>query len=128
MKYKKPMTLLLIVLMLTSCTTNLNTNDNSHNEVVLPDEEVQLDVLDVEEDTISDLNYKETKAPNLRLISEKEFLNKNIDIKQVESEGKKNLYNKDVTVAKYLPSVSLTAGYNWDKLENPSFAGSSVRR
>ncbi|MDF1879765.1 TolC family protein [Sulfurimonas sp. MAG313] len=74
---------------------------------------------------ISDLNYKEAKIPNLLLVSKKEFLEKNIDIKQVQSEEKRNLYNKNVTVAKYLPSINLTAGYSWDKLENPSFSGVS---
>jgi len=75
---------------------------------------------------ISDLDYEEAKIPSLELISEERFMSDNIDVKQVLSEEEKNLYNKNVTVAKYLPSVSITAGYNWDKLENPSFAGTSV--
>lgn len=77
-------------------------------------------------ETISDLDYKEASTPHLRLVSSEQFLEHNIDIKQLQSEGEKNLYNKNVTIAKYLPSVSLTAGYNWDKLENPSFAGQAV--
>ncbi|PHR58895.1 MAG: transporter [Arcobacter sp.] len=75
---------------------------------------------------ISDLNYEEARVPSLDLISQENFLENNIDVKQVQSEGEKNLYNKDVTLSKYLPTVSITAGYNWDKLENPSFAGSNV--
>jgi hypothetical protein len=77
-------------------------------------------------ETISDLDYKEASTPHLRLVSSEQFLEHNIDIKQLQSEEEKNLYNKNVTIAKYLPSVSLTAGYNWDKLENPSFAGQAV--
>ncbi len=77
-------------------------------------------------ETISDLDYKEASTPHLRLVSSEQFLQHNIDIKQLKSEGERNLYNKNVTIAKYLPTVSLTAGYNWDKLENPSFAGTSV--
>jgi outer membrane protein TolC len=77
-------------------------------------------------ETISDLDYKEASTPHLRLVSSEQFLEHNIDIKQLQSEGERNLYNKNVTIAKYLPSVSLTAGYNWDKLENPSFAGLPV--
>jgi len=76
---------------------------------------------------ISDLNYDEARVPSLTLISQENFLGNNIDVKQVQSEGEKNLYNKDVTLEKYLPTVSVTAGYNWDKLENPSFAGTSVQ-
>lgn len=77
-------------------------------------------------DTISDLDYKIASTPHLRLVSSEKFLEHNIDIKQLQSEGERNLYNKNVTIAKYLPSVSVTAGYNWDKLENPSFAGLPV--
>lgn len=75
---------------------------------------------------ISDLSYDEAKIPTLTLIDEDGFLEHNIDIKQMQSEGERDRYNKNVTIAKYLPSVSLTAGYNWDKLENPSFAGTSL--
>jgi len=77
-------------------------------------------------ESISDLDYKEATTPHFKLVSSEQFLEHNIDIKQLQSEGERNLYNKNVTIAKYLPSVSLTAGYNWDKLENPSFAGTSV--
>jgi len=76
--------------------------------------------------TISDLDYTEAQLPSLKLVNEASFVEHNIDIKKIQSEQEQNLYNKSVTVAKYLPSVSVTAGYNWDKLENPSFAGSSV--
>jgi outer membrane protein TolC len=77
-------------------------------------------------ESISDLDYKQAATPHLRLVSSEQFLEHNIDIKQLQSEGERNLYNKNVTIAKYLPTVSLTAGYNWDKFENPSFAGTSV--
>lgn len=74
---------------------------------------------------ISDLAYEDATIPRLTLIDEADFLERNIDVKQMKSEGERNRYNKNVTIAKYLPSVSLTAGYNWDKLENASFAGST---
>jgi len=75
---------------------------------------------------ISDMDYKKVKIPSLTLIQADEFLNHNLDIRQLQSQRDKNSYNKNVTTAKYLPSVSITAGYNWDKLENPSFAGTNV--
>jgi len=75
---------------------------------------------------ISDLDYKEARVPQLSLVSEADFLEHNIDVKQSKSEADKNRYNKNVTLAKYLPTLSFTAGYNWDKLENPSFAGTAV--
>ncbi len=77
-------------------------------------------------EAISDMNYEDAAIPSLSLIDEEQFLEYNIDIKQAKSEGNKNRYNSNVTTAKYLPSVSITAGYNWDKLEYPSFGGPSV--
>lgn len=74
-------------------------------------------------ESISDLDYKETEIPHLKLVDSAEFLQNNIDIKQLQSQSEKNMYSKDVAIAKYLPSVSLTAGYNWEKNENISFAG-----
>ncbi len=74
-------------------------------------------------EAVSDLDYKEARIPSLKLISEESFLQNNVDIKQIQSENERNSYQKNVTVAKYLPTLSLTAGYSWDKLENPSFSG-----
>ncbi len=73
--------------------------------------------------TLSDLDHKDATIPHLRLIDSQEFLDKNIDTKQLQSQSERERYQKNVTIAKYLPSVSFTAGYNWDKLENPSFGG-----
>lgn len=74
-------------------------------------------------EAISDLDYKEARIPSLKLISEESFLANNVDIKQIQSENERDSYGVNVTAAKYLPTLSLTAGYNWDKLENPSFGG-----
>jgi outer membrane protein TolC len=74
-------------------------------------------------ETISDLNYKETGIPHLELVTSEDFLEKNIDIYQLQSETERNRYNTDVTTAKYLPTISITAGYNWQKNENLSFGG-----
>ncbi|MBE0497705.1 MAG: TolC family protein [Campylobacterales bacterium] len=74
-------------------------------------------------EAISDLDYKEARIPSLKLIGEESFLENNVDIKQIQSENERDSYGINVTAAKYLPTLSLTAGYNWDKLENPSFEG-----
>lgn len=74
-------------------------------------------------EAISDLDYKEATVPHLKLVSSEDFLEHNIDIKQLQSERERNRFNKNVTIAKYLPKVSLTAGYNWDKQEDVSFMG-----
>jgi len=62
---------------------------------------------------LSDLNYKTATIPHLEFLSSDNFLKHNIVLKKGSAEIKKNSYYKDVTVAKYLPKVSLTAGYNW---------------
>ena len=43
------------------------------------------------------------------------------------SQIEKDDYNKNVTIAKYLPAVSLTAGYNWSKTDSPFNFGDSEK-
>ena len=70
---------------------------------------------------ISDVSYENTQIPHLELLDEEKFLENNIVLSMSKSEIEKNRYNKNVTIAKYLPRVSLTAGYNWSKSENNAF-------
>jgi outer membrane protein TolC len=70
---------------------------------------------------LSDLNYKSVALLHLDMISKKAFLHHNIYLKQSKYEIEKNRYAKDVRVAKYLPRVNLTAGYNWQKVSNQIF-------
>lgn len=80
---------------------------------------------------ISDIDYKEAYIPELNLLSREQFLGNNIVLKMNKSEMEKNLYYKNVTIAKYLPKVSFVAGYNWqdqtkmlgfmDRPENTSY-------
>ncbi len=67
---------------------------------------------------ISDRDYSTTKIPHLELIEESDFLEHNIVLSMSKSEIEKNRYNKNVITAKYLPRISVTAGYNWSKSEN----------
>ncbi|MBD3823894.1 MAG: TolC family protein [Epsilonproteobacteria bacterium] len=70
---------------------------------------------------LSDSDYKTLEAPRLELMSSEAFMANNLIISQNESEIEKNRYAKNVTIAKYLPHISLTAGYNWSKSENSRF-------
>ncbi len=74
---------------------------------------------------LSDLSYENAKIPNLALISMDAFLEHNIVLKQNAAAIKKNGYYKNVTIAKYLPKVNLTAGYNWNDSEQ-FFGGETV--
>jgi len=67
--------------------------------------------------TLSDLDYKSATIPHLEFLTSEEFIKHNIVLKQNDAVIEKNEYFKDVTVSKYLPRVSLTAGYNWSKSE-----------
>ncbi|MDD2789527.1 MAG: TolC family protein [Sulfurimonas sp.] len=71
---------------------------------------------------ISDLPYENASVPQLELLDEEAFLKHNIVLKMSESQNLKNDYNTNVTVAKYLPKVSVTAGYNWTKSEKQLFS------
>ncbi len=71
--------------------------------------------------TLSDLNYKNTSVPHLELLNEEEFLKHNIVLKVADSQIQRDRYSKNITIAKYLPQVSVTAGYNWSKSENQIF-------
>ncbi len=75
--------------------------------------------------SISDLDHQSAHVPTLRLMNEAEFLERNIDLKLIESETEKNRYNKQVTTAKYLPKINLTASYVWDKFDRKSFSSGS---
>ncbi len=61
---------------------------------------------------ISDANPDSLKLPNLTLIDEKDFLSNNIGIKKSKEDEKVKRYFKNMTIARYLPSFSLTASYN----------------
>jgi outer membrane protein TolC len=69
-------------------------------------------------ESISDLDYHEAPVPRLALLSETQFLEQNIDIKLIKSQTEKERYNKNVTLAKYLPKLSLQGSYNWQKNES----------
>lgn len=76
---------------------------------------------------ISDIEYKTAFVPNLKLLSQEQFLNNNIVLSMSESEIIKNRYNSSVTTTKYLPKVSLVAGYNWSRSDNPYQFGSNEK-
>lgn len=76
--------------------------------------------------TLSDLDYRDISMPHLEFLDEKSFMEYNILLKQNASEIEKNSYSKNITLSKYLPKVSLTAGYQWSKSEQQFSASSGV--
>lgn len=71
---------------------------------------------------ISDANYQKLRIPEFQFISKEEFLAHNIVLDMYNSDIQKNKYQNNVTIAKYLPKVSITAGYNWSKSSNLSLS------
>jgi len=71
---------------------------------------------------ISDVAPDNLQIPYLQTLSKQDYLNKNIILNMSKSEIKRNGYNKNVTVAKYLPRINIVAGYNWQKSENKSLS------
>ena len=74
---------------------------------------------------ISDMPYNQLSIPYLKDLTQDEFIDNNIVLSMNESERERNGYNKNVTIAKYLPSVNFVAGYNWQKSQNQSFFSGS---
>jgi len=70
---------------------------------------------------LSDLDYKKVSIPHLKLLNNESFIKHNIVLKKNAAEVTKNRYAKNVTIAKYLPKVSFTAGYNWSRSEGQEF-------
>jgi hypothetical protein len=66
---------------------------------------------------ISDMDYREAKIPFLAMLDEEKFLKYNIDLKLISSRIERDRYNKNVTLAKYLPVVSIQGSYNWQRGE-----------
>lgn len=60
---------------------------------------------------LSSSNYKKFSLPTLELIDEKQYLNKNIDIKQSSYDIENKYQLKNITIAKYLPSFNLNYDY-----------------
>lgn len=77
--------------------------------------------------SISDLDYKNVQAPTLELISQEEFLHNNISLEMAKSQVIRDGHNKGVVRAKYLPTISVTAGYNWTQTDGPVFGGVQER-
>jgi len=66
---------------------------------------------------ISDIDYKNIELPIINFIEKDDFIKNNLLVKMAKNNNLKSDYYKDMSIAKYLPSVHLVAGYNWNKSE-----------
>jgi len=72
---------------------------------------------------LSDLDPKTIEVPQLQLIDGEAFEERSLDLELARSDIEKTRWNSNVTRAKYLPKVSLSASHVWDKMVNPAFIG-----
>lgn len=73
---------------------------------------------------ISDKDPNTLKMPHFSIISEDKFIAKNITLKKFSEDEKVKRYFKNMTIARYLPSLSFTASYNYQDTSK-SFFGPS---
>lgn len=76
-------------------------------------------------ESISDLDYHTAKIPFLAIVDKQRFMQETIDLKLAQRKREQDRYNKDVTMAKYLPSINLQGSYNWQKQQGFFFVNST---
>ena len=72
--------------------------------------------------SLTKLDYKDVNIPHLKKITKDEFLKNNLILNMQNAKKISSKNKRDMVVAKYLPRVSLLAGYNWSK--TPAIKGS----
>jgi len=88
--------------------------------------ELQANLAELKENfsLLSDKDPNTVKPPKLKLISKKLYKEKNLELKRDRLKVKQEHYNTKVTLAKYLPALSVRARYV-DEDVNPLFARSA---
>lgn len=61
---------------------------------------------------LSDKSYKDIQIPTFKLNTQKDFIEKNIYIKQQKQNLETSYFVKNMTIENYLPSINLTASYS----------------
>jgi outer membrane protein TolC len=62
-------------------------------------------------ESLSDTNYIDVTPPTFKMVNENDYINKSLAIAQQDSQTKRAEYIKKMTIANYLPTLSLFAGY-----------------
>jgi len=77
--------------------------------------------------SLSDADYMEITPPTFQMVDRNEYINKSLAIAQQNSESKKAEYLKKMTVANYLPTLSIFAGY-YDYSDNSNTSDDSYNQ
>ncbi len=70
---------------------------------------------------ISDLEPQKIELPDIRLMKREDFVAKNIEIKQDKEAKNAAKHFKNMTIARYLPQISLYYNYNYQKMRGSQF-------
>jgi len=94
----------------------------SQDEAILL--EFELNYLELKQrfSLLSDKNPDKLRLPKLKMMSKKNYTQQNLELKKDVLRAEESSYNAKVTVAKYLPTLSLQGQYTDGDL-NPLFAG-----
>ncbi len=94
----------------------------SQDEAILL--ELELNYLELKQrfSLLSDKNPDKLRLPKLKMMSKKNYTQQNLELKKDVLRAEESSYNAKVTVAKYLPTLSLQGQYTDGDL-NPLFAG-----
>ncbi len=91
------------------------------NEIVLLDLQSALEDIKKGFEDISDRNIEDLEPPRFKLIELNSFLKRNIAIRRASQEAMAKKYFSKMTVARYLPSLSVTASYNSQEISGSFF-------
>ncbi len=89
--------------------------------------ELELNYLELKQrfSLLSDRNPNTLKVPKLKMISKKNYTQQNLELKKDVLRAEESSYNAKVTVAKYLPTLSVQGQYTDGDL-NPLFGGQNT--
>ncbi len=67
--------------------------------------------------SISDADYTQLNLPHLEWVEADDFMTRNVDLMLTAQSIERDYYQKQVTMAKYFPTISLTGAYKWERSE-----------
>lgn len=77
--------------------------------------------------SLSDTNYMDLTPPSFSMIDKNEYINQSLAIAQQEAQGKRAEYLKKMTVANYMPTLSIYGGY-YDYSDNSNMSDDSYNQ
>ena len=105
-------------------TAQLSSSEIALNESTMRriDLENQRRDLNYQLQIFSEVDYKTVALPRLKLVEKEDFFKHHMELKQLGAKQTRDRYFKNITISKYLPSVSATASYNYSRSVDQAFS------